>query len=69
MRSSFAPRGGFVLAKTPSHRQQQLKRRLLAVAAFLGLALVSGAIGTISNSQGEGANKAHTGPFSYFPSE
>ena len=63
MRSSFAPRDGFVLAKTPSARQQAARRRLMAICAILGLALASGVIGTLT------AQPEHTAaaPFSYFP--
>ena len=70
MRSSFASRSGFVLSKTPSYRQQAARRRLGAVGAVVGLALVSGLIGSLtSHSSGEAPRGAHTGPFSYFPSE
>lgn len=69
MRSSLQSRGGFVLAKTPSARQQQMRRRMLVVGAVAGLALASGLIGSMTNSHGEVLGKPHTGPFSYFPSE
>ena len=70
MRSSFVSRSGFVLAKTPSHRQQVARRRLVVVAAVLALALASGLIGSLTTRpNAEPVGQAHTGPFSYFPSE
>ncbi|MCR5877791.1 hypothetical protein [Phenylobacterium sp. J367] len=70
MRNSFAPRGGFVLAKTPSYRQLALRRRLLVVVAVAGLALASGVIGSLT-AQPERADsdRPYVGPSSYFPSE
>jgi hypothetical protein len=68
MRSDFAPRHGFALAKTPSYRQQATRRRLMAICAILGLALTSGLIGSLTAPRGEVlAKAAATGPFSYFP--
>jgi hypothetical protein len=55
--------------KTPNARQQANRRRLAVIAAVLGLALVSGAIGLLSHPSGDVMAKATTGPFSYFPSE
>lgn len=70
MRSSFASRGGFVLTKTPSHRQQVARRRLMVVGAVGALALTSGLIGALTTrSSGEPVGQPHTGPFSYFPTE
>jgi len=70
MRSSFVSRSGFVLAKTPSYRQQAARRRLAAVGAVVGLAVASGLIGSLASRPGGDAPRgAHTGPFSYFPSE
>jgi hypothetical protein len=69
MRSSFASRGGFTLMKTPNHRQQVGRRRLAVICAVLAIALASGVIGSMTNSSGEVTGGAHTGPFSYFPSE
>jgi hypothetical protein len=71
MRSSFAPRGGgFELMKTPSHRQQVARRRMAVVCGVLALALASGLIGTLAQPHAPvAAASAHTGPFSYFPSE
>jgi hypothetical protein len=70
MRSSFAPRGGgFELMKTPSHRHQVARRRMAVVCGILALALASGLIGTLTHPGDPAAASAHTGPFSYFPSE
>jgi hypothetical protein len=67
MRSSFAVGAGLPLARTPSVRQQAARRRLVAVGAILGLALISGVFGAVTAPRGPDA--APTGPFSYFPSE
>jgi hypothetical protein len=70
MRNSFASRGGFVLMKTPTHRQQVARRRLVAVAAIVGLALTSGLIGSLTaRSDALDPGRPHFGPSSYFPSE
>jgi len=69
MRSSFAPRGGFSLTKTPNHREQAGRRRMAVVCTVLAMAVASGVIGSMTHSRGEVSGKAHTGPFSYFPSE
>jgi hypothetical protein len=69
MRHSFAPRGGFVLIKSPSVRQQAQRRRAVAVCGVLALALASGVVGSINRLQDEAVGKVATGPFSYFPSE
>jgi hypothetical protein len=69
MRSSFAARGGFTLMKTPNHREQVGRRRLVVVCTVLAMALASGLIGSMTHSRGEAPARAHTGPFSYFPSE
>jgi hypothetical protein len=70
MRSSFASRGGFVLTKTPSHRQQVARRRLVVVGAVAAFALTSGLIGALTTrSAADHLGQPHTGPFSYFPTE
>jgi hypothetical protein len=69
MRNSFAQRGGFLLVKAPSHRQQVARRRLAVVGGVTALAVVSGLIGSLSHSNDVRAGAPHTGPFSYFPSE
>jgi hypothetical protein len=66
----FASRGGLTLMKTPNHRHQTTRRRLMVICGVLALALVSGVIGSLTtHPRGEVAGKAETGPFSYFPSE
>ncbi len=69
MRSGFATRGGFILARTPTHRQQAARRRLLVACAVAALALVSGAIGALTAPAPALTAKPAAGPFSYFPSE
>ncbi|WP_374469194.1 hypothetical protein [Phenylobacterium sp.] len=70
MRNSFATRGGFVLTKTPSHRQQVARRRLAVIAAFAGLAIASGVIGSLTaRSDRLDPGQPYFGPSSYFPSE
>jgi hypothetical protein len=72
MRSSFAVRTGLLpLGKTPNVRQQAQRRRLMVICAMLGLALVSGVIGTLSAPRDEAVASAEgpTGPFSYFPTQ
>lgn len=69
--SRFAHQAGFSLMKTPSHRQQVMRRRLMIVCTVLGLALASGLIGSLSGPRSdlgdEVVAKITTGPFSYFP--
>ena len=67
MRTSFASRGGFVLARTPNHRHQRARRRIAAVIAVLGLAAASALVGSMTAPDPHAA--AATGPFSYIPSE
>lgn len=72
MRSSFArdglaPRGGFILKKSPNYRQLAARRRLMVACAILGLALASGLVGTLTTPRTDVATKVSTGPFSYFP--
>ena len=69
MRNSFSARTGLQLLKTPSHRQQVGRRRLMVVCAMLGLALASGVIGALTHPQPDQVAATQTGPFSYFPSE
>ena len=69
MRNQFAGRGGFVLIKTPSHRQQATRRKLAVICGILALALASGVIGSLTSPTAAVVGKATTGPFSYFPSE
>ena len=67
MRSSYIPRGGPVLMKTPTYRQQAARRWLLAACAIVGLALASGLVGTLTAPRDSAATGITTGPFSYFP--
>jgi hypothetical protein len=69
MRQSFAPRGGFALVKSPSVREQSRRRRLLAICGVVALAVASGVIGSLTASGRPSTGQAHTGPFSYFPSQ
>lgn len=69
MPDAFASRRGLTLIKTPSARQQAARRRALTAGGVLALAVASGVIGAISHPRTEPLGKAHTGPFSYFPSE
>ena len=71
MRSGYAIGRGPMLMKTPSHRQQAVRRRLAVLCGVLALALVSGLVGSMSHSTSAAtsAAQAATGPFSYFPSE
>ncbi|MEO8114958.1 MAG: hypothetical protein ABI655_11280 [Phenylobacterium sp.] len=69
MQNSFAPRGGFALRKTPSHRQRVLRHRLMAVAAIVALAFASGLIGFATRQPAGVSVEAQTGPLSYYPSQ
>ena len=69
VRRSFASRGGLSLMKTPNQRQQAGRRRMMVVATVLAMAVASGVIGSMTHTRSEVSGKAHTGPFSYFPSE
>jgi hypothetical protein len=69
MRSSFTARTGLTLVRSPSQRQLQSRRRLLAVCAVLALALTSGVIGSLTTSSGQVFAHASTGPFSYVPGQ
>jgi hypothetical protein len=68
MKSSFAAQTGLKLARTPSVRELAMRRRLLALCAILGLAIVSGVLGVLTVPPGPIEPPARTGPFSYFPS-
>jgi hypothetical protein len=71
MRSSFAVHTGLQLAKTPNYRERAARRRLVVGGALLALALASGMIGALTAPRPDtvAAQPAHTGPFSYFPSQ
>jgi hypothetical protein len=69
MRTGFATRRGALLMKTPTYRQQAGRRRLAVICGVLGLALVSGLVGSLIRPQTHLSSRPATGPFSYFPSE
>ena len=68
MKSSFAAQTGLKLARTPSERELAIRRRLVALCAILGLAIVSGVLGVFTIPPGPIEPPVRTGPFSYFPS-
>jgi len=65
--SSFIPQTGLKLTRTPSVRQQAMRRWMMALAAMLGLALVSALLGVFAVPESP-VHPARTGPFSYYPS-
>lgn len=69
MRSSFASHRGLTLMKSPNSRQEASRRRLAVACAMVGLALISGVIGTLTHAPSDVFAKASTGPFSYFPTD
>jgi hypothetical protein len=69
MRSSYPTIRGAMLQKTPNARHQAGRRRAAVICAILGLALASGLIGSIVNTDQSLSRRPATGPFSYFPSE
>lgn len=69
MGDAFTPRRGVVLVKSPNYRQQTARRRAAVVCGILALAAASGLVGAMSHRAPEPVGQAHTGPFSYFPSE
>jgi hypothetical protein len=68
MQTGFAARRGPILMKTPTHRQQTVRRRLAAICGILALALASGVIGSLIHPTHVVSSRPATGPFSYFPS-
>jgi len=68
VRSTFAAKNT-ALVKSPSVRQLAARRRAATLAGLLVLALGSAVLGASIRPQGEPVGRAHTGPFSYFPSE
>lgn len=68
MRSSFTATTGLKLARSPNAREQAARRRAVVLAAVLGLAVVSAALGVLTAPRGAGEAIQRTGPFSYFPS-
>jgi hypothetical protein len=69
MQRAFAPRRGPILMKTPTHRQEAVRRRLVVVCAVLGLALASGLIGSLIRPSSHVSSRPATGPFSYIPAQ
>lgn len=70
MANSFAPRTRLSLAKTLTHRQQAVRRRLAVLCAIAGLALASGVVGSLLRpAPDQLPAHAATGPFSYFPTQ
>ena len=69
MPSSFASHTGPALRRTPSHRQQALRRRVGIACAIVALAIVSGVVGSLVRPAPPLPAHADTGPFSYFPSQ
>jgi hypothetical protein len=68
MRSNYATGRGATLLKSPNHREQSMRRRLAVICAILGLALVSGLVGSLLRPASAVSSRPATGPFSYFPS-
>ena len=68
MRPMYATKG-LMLIKSPSIRQLAMRRRAITVAGLLALALGSGLVGALTRPRLEAVGQAHTGPFSYLPSE
>lgn len=69
MRSTFASHRGLTLMKSPNSRHEATRRRLAVACAMVGLALISGIIGTLTHGPSDVSAKASTGPFSYFPTD
>jgi hypothetical protein len=69
MRSGYAIGRGATLMKTPSYRQQAVRRRLTVVCVVLGLALASGLVGSLIHPVSAPSSRPATGPFSYLPSQ
>ena len=69
MRSNFASHRGLTLMKSPNARHEASRRRWAVACAMVGLALVSGVIGTLTHAPSDASAKASTGPFSYFPTD
>ena len=65
-RGSFAVRTGLRLTRTPSHREQIARRRVVAIVAMLALAGASATFGAMNASNADAdRNTAQVGPFSY----
>ena len=62
-------RSAAALRRSPTHRQQALRRRLAIGGALAGLALVSAGIGALVRPPVAVSQQPSTGPFSYFPAQ
>ncbi|HEX7887622.1 MAG TPA: YtxH domain-containing protein [Phenylobacterium sp.] len=69
MRSSFTATTGLKLSRSPSAREEALRRRAMVLGAVLGLAAIGAAIGLLTAPRDRGEAAESTSPFSYFPSE
>jgi hypothetical protein len=69
MPSGHAAVRGSTLMKTPNWRQQAGRRRLAVLCAVIGLAIVSGVVGSLTHPIHAPSSRTATGPFSYFPSQ
>lgn len=68
-RSSFVATTGLKLLRTPSLRDVARRRAMAVIAAVVGFAAASIAVGLATAPAGAPAAAERTGPFSYFPSE
>ena len=64
MQTGIAPRGGYILMRTPTARQQARRRWLVVVCAMAALAITSGLIGSLA-----GAPKTAPSAHSYLPTQ
>ena len=73
MPSTFSPplppRARAGLSRSPSYRQQALRRRMVVGGAIVGVALASAALGALVRPAQPLPAHADTGPFSYFPTQ
>lgn len=65
MRGYQAPHGGLVLFTAPSRHQRMVRRRWLALAVILAVALAGGVIGQMSATHHDAAHPVPPGPLSY----
>jgi hypothetical protein len=68
VRSGHATRGGSTLIKTLNSRQQATRKWVVVLCFVLGLALVSGLIGSLTH-QTKASGTADSTAFSYFPAD
>jgi hypothetical protein len=69
VRSGHGPRGGSTLIKSLNSRQQATRKWLVALCFVLGLALVSGVIGSLTHPTTNQSGTAASTAFSYFPAD